>query len=177
MKKFVVLLLVAMFILASCSSPQEKTGGGSSGASQVGLQAGNTAPDFTLKDIDGKNVKLSDYRGKIVVVNFFGVWCPWCVKEMPGFVSIYNDYKSKGVELLVVDVGDSESTLADYLKTNNFSIKPVIDANQEVSRKYQVNGFPTSYIIDKNGVIKKVNIGYMDEGSLKSTLDGLVNNK
>jgi peroxiredoxin len=161
-------------ILSSCAAPNMK-GSGKGGMPPVGLAQGNTAPDFSLKNIDGEDVKLSDYRGKIVIVNFFGVWCPWCVREMPGFVKVYNDYKDRGVELLVVDVGDSKQTLLNYLKTNNFSIKPVIDDKQEVSGKYQVNGYPTSYIIDSKGVIQRVHSGYMDEGSLRSILDSIIN--
>jgi peroxiredoxin len=62
-----------------------------------------------------KEVKLSDYKGKAVVLNFFGVWCEWCTKEMPGFINVFSDYKGKNAELLVVDVGDTKDTLKNYL--------------------------------------------------------------
>lgn len=167
MKKLLVLLAAFIIILSSCSSP------GQSGGTGAGLAEGNSPPDFTLKNIDGKDVKLSDYKGKTVILNFFGVWCPWCVKEMPDFVKVYNEYKNKNVELVVIDVGDTKSKLLSYLQSNNFSIKPLIDDREEVSGRYLINSYPTTYIIDGKGVTRKVHMGYMDEGTLRSILDSL----
>lgn len=169
MKKIVLLFLISAFMFTSCAAPLKDTSG-----AEVGLREGQMAPDFTLKNIDGKDVKLSEYRGKVVLLNFFGVWCPWCVKEMPGFANVYNEYKEKGVELLVVDVGDSKMTLLNYLKSNNFEIKPVLDSQEQVSALYKISGFPTTYVIDEQGVTQKIHRGYMDENNLRSILDGLI---
>jgi Peroxiredoxin len=160
MKRISAVLIIALLLLTSCSS--------SSPAAQT------KAPDFALKNIDGRYVSLSDYKGKIVVLNFFGVWCPWCKKEMPGFVKVYNEYKDKGVELLVVDVGDTRDVLMDYLKQNNFDIKPVLDSSDRVSQLYKVNSYPTSFFIDKDGTIRGTHAGYMDEATLRKTLNSLI---
>lgn len=170
MKKILVLSAIFVLLLSSCALPQNKM----SSDVKIGIYEGNMAPDFGLKDIDGKEVKLSDYRGKIVILNFFGVWCSWCVKEMPGFINVYNDYKDKNVELLVVDDKDTRLTLINYLNTNGFKIKPVIDDKEEAANLYSVSGFPTSYIIDDAGIIHKVHAGYMDENTLRKILDSIV---
>lgn len=178
MKKIFLLLLVIALILSSCSSTgrttddtgsKEKTG---TGNAQTGISVGNKAPDFTLKNTDGTDVRLSDYDGKTVILNFFGVWCPWCVKEMPGFVKVYNEYKSQDVVLLVVDVGDTKSKLEDYLKENKFSIKPVMDTEKgSTAQLYNVNGFPETYILNKDRIIQKIYSGYTKESDLKDTLN------
>ena len=176
MKKLLILLLTLLLLSASCISINKPNSSKSTGSDNaVGTSVGNKAPDFTLKDVDGKDVKLSDYKGKIVILNFFGVWCPWCVKEMPGFVKVYNEYKDKNVELLVVDVGDTKSKLQEYLKGNNFSIKPVLDSGSGgVAQLYSVNGFPTTFILNKDGIIHKVDSGYTSESDLKDTLNKMI---
>ena len=177
MKKIIILLVLITLTLASCNLQPRKDSSNSiksDNTAAVGITQGKMAPDFKLKNIDGIEVKLSDYKGKIVILNFFGVWCSWCIKEMPGFVKIYDEYKGKNVELLVVDVGDTKDVLTDYLKKNNFMIKPVLDVDKKVSTDYRVSGFPTSYIIDEKGIIKTVRPGYMDDASLKSILSTMV---
>lgn len=173
MKKLLVLLLLSVFIMSSCTTPITPIKS-SEGKVAAGTLEGNMAPDFTLKDIDGKDVKLSDYRGKTVILNFFGVWCGWCVKEMPGFIKVYNEYKNKNVELLVVDSGDTKAKLQEYLANNSFNIKPVLDDKNTVVKLYKVNGFPTSYIIDSKGFIQRVHRGYMEEDALRSVLNTIV---
>lgn len=189
MKRILLLIVVSTIMLTSCSSPgnnenntsSQKTAAEQSaikedGAAQidVGLTEGKMAPDFTLKDIDGKDIKLSDYSGKTVVLNFFGVWCVWCRKEMPGFMNVYKDYNTKNVEFVIVDSGDDRDTLVNYLKENNFNVKPLMDNANEVVMKYRVAGFPTTYIIDEKGIIRKVHSGFMDEGLLRTILGTIV---
>lgn len=173
MKKLLILLLTLLLLSSSCISINKSRSSKNTGSgAATGTSIGNKAPDFTLKNTDGKDVKLSDYKGKIVILNFFGVWCPWCVKEMPGFVNVYNQYKDKNVELLVVDVGDTKSTLQGYLKDNSFSIKPLMDSGSgSTAQLYSVNGFPTTFILNKDGIIQKIDPSYTSESDLKDTLN------
>ena len=173
MKKLIVLLILSVFIISSCTTPITPIKSNEDKVA-TGTLEGNMAPDFTLKDIDGKDVKLSDYRGKTVILNFFGVWCGWCIKEMPGFIKVYNEYKNKNVELLVVDNGDTKAKLLEYLSSNGFNIKPLLDDKNTVVKLYKVSGFPTSYIIDSKGIIQRVQMGYMEEDALRSVLDTIV---
>lgn len=174
MRKTASLLFIIMFLLVSCSSPKgmgnDKKGDPGSENIKTGIEVGNKAPDFALKSLSGKDIKLSDYEGRTVILNFFGVWCSWCKKEMPGFVKVYNEYKDKDVELLIVDVGDTKFKLQAYLNGEGFDIDPVLDSSQSVSGLYRVNGYPTTYIIDKEGIIRKVNAGYMEEKVLTDAL-------
>jgi peroxiredoxin len=192
MKKIFVLLVVTMLMLSSCTinrggntvpkdsgngteiNGDNSQAGGGQGKARIGLNQGDEAPGFKLKDIDGREVSLSDYRGKTVVLNFFGVWCPYCKEEMPDFVKVYNEYKAKNVELIVVDYNDSKSALTNYLKLNNFDIKPLMDTRSEVVSLYQISGFPTTYILDGNGIIRFSAPGAMPEGMLADVLDTIL---
>lgn len=164
MKRAFIIIIASLLLFTACRT-KESAG--------VGITQGKQAPDFTLKNIDGEDVSLSDYKGKVVVVNFFGVWCSWCIKEMPGFVKVFDEYKDKGVELLVVDNGDDRETVLSYLNENNFDIKPVLDEKGEVVNTYKINGYPSSFILDEKGIIKYVHKGFMDENQLRTYLKAM----
>lgn len=176
-KIFLFLLVIALALSLYFSGSRTADDAGSkqksgTGGVQTGISVGNKAPDFILKNTDGIDVKLSDYDGKTVILNFFGVWCPWCIKEMPGFVKVYNEYKIKDVVLLVVDVGDTKSKLEDYLNENKLSIKPVMDTEKgSTAQLYNVNGFPATYILNKDRIIQKIYSGYTKESDLKDALN------
>lgn len=191
MKKVIIVVMLLSLVLTSCTVSQkeevkvpenkpetiqkdDKTEIKDNSKVEIGLSQGKMAPDFSLKDMDGKEVKLSDYRGKIVILNFFGVWCSWCRKEMPGFMKVYKDYKDKNVELVVVDNGDDRDTLVNYLKQNKFDIKPLMDTEDKVVRQYRVAGFPTTLILDQNGIIKVAHGGYMEESILRNLIDNVL---
>ena len=90
-------------------------------------------------------------------------------------MKVYNEYKSKNVELVVVDNGDDLNTVVNYLKKNQYDIKPLMDTDSKVVRQYKVQGFPTTYILDKDGIVKAAHSGYMDEGVLRKILGEIVN--
>ncbi|KPU43065.1 thiol-disulfide oxidoreductase ResA [Oxobacter pfennigii] len=190
MKRIIFILISISMILTSCtvlgkkddmksvitSIEQENTNKESTenGVNkETGITQGKQAPDFTLYDIEGNEVKLSDYRGKKVLLNFFGVWCIWCTREMPGFMKVYNEYRDKNIELLVVDYNDSLDVVTEYLKENSFGIKPVMDTDGKVSQLFAIRGFPTTFIIDEDGIIKRVHAGYMEEDMLRSIINEL----
>ncbi len=110
------------------------------------------APDFTLKDIDGKTVKLSDYKGKIVILNFWAVWCKYCLIEMPDFNELDKQLaEENNAVILAVDVQESEATVKKYLNSNNIGLKVLMDTDGAVSQTYGVSGFPTTFFINKDG--------------------------
>ncbi len=129
---------------------------------------GKPAPNFTLKTPDGKTVSLKDFRGKVVLVNFWATWCPPCREEMPLFEEIYQKYKDKGFVILAINT-DPEN-LENFENVYSFTI---LIGNDEVVNAYNVMGLPTSYLIDRNGVIVKVRRGiYRElEKDLKSLLE------
>jgi thiol-disulfide isomerase/thioredoxin len=134
-----------------------------------GLCQGIKAPDFKLNTIDGKEIKLSDYKGKKVILNFWATWCGPCRAEIPDFVKFYNENKNK-VEIIGIAVNSKESEIVEIIKKYKITY-PVCISNEEIEKLYgPVNAVPTSFIIDENGYIKGKKIGIMKEDELKEII-------
>lgn len=127
--------------------------------------------DFELKNSNGDNVKLSDYKGKVIVLNFFATWCPPCKAELPGFVKMVNEYNGKDVVFVFIDVGEGEETVKSFLAANNYNFTPLMDYDSKVSGMYDVRGIPTTFIINKDFNIINQHVGFMDETTLKNLID------
>jgi cytochrome c biogenesis protein CcmG/thiol:disulfide interchange protein DsbE len=123
------------------------------------LETGDAAPDFTLKGIDGKNVTLSELKGKVVILDFFASWCPPCKQEIPDFIKLQDEYGSKGFVMIGV-------SLVNEQETKNFAEQyginyPVVVDDGKVSVAYgPVRSIPTTYIIDKDLKVAKLYIGF-----------------
>ena len=124
------------------------------------LQEGTEAPDFTLPDINGKQLKLSSLRGKYVILDFWGSWCGWCIKGMPEMKKYYDKYKGK-FEILGVDCNDTEAKWKAAVEKHQLPWKHVRQSkeNQSVSDDYGIQGFPTKILIDPKGKIVKIIVG------------------
>jgi len=110
------------------------------------------APAFTLVDLNGKSVSLSDFRGKIVVLNFWATWCPPCRREIPDFIDLQKEYGSRSVQIVGIALDEPEKVQA-FARQNGMNY-PVLLGSDEVSMKYGgIEGIPTTFIIDKNGRI------------------------
>ncbi len=123
------------------------------------------ATDFTVKDLDGKEVKLSDYKGKVIFLNFWATWCPWCVKEMPSMQKLLDSLGKKyGKEfvILAVDAGESPAQVRNWLKDKNLKFHFVLDQGNQVNGMYGVRGLPSTYIVKKNFEILGRAVGARD---------------
>jgi peroxiredoxin len=146
------------------------------GTIEEGLQIGNLAPDFELTTLDGKKVKLSDYRGKKVVLNFWATWCPPCKAEIPDLEKFYSDFKDRDIVILGVDLTQSEKSQESVsMFAGNYGITyPILlDKEGTANETYQVSAIPTSYIIDTKGVIVNKVVGPMDYETMKGMLAGI----
>ena len=124
---------------------------------------GNVAPDFTLKSIDGKNISLSSLKGKVVVLDFWGSWCGWCIKGMPKMKEYYAKYKGK-LEILGIDCNDTEQKWRDAVKKHELPWLHVRnEGNPDVTVLYGISGFPTKIVIDAEGKIIKVVVGESED--------------
>lgn len=147
-----------------------ETGKAQAGDVSVGLKIGQQAPDFELRMLDGQTVKLSDYRGKTVMLNFWATWCPPCREEMPYMQQFYTEYEKDGVVILGVNATSTEISLPvvdSWLKEWGITFPIVLDEQGEVTRTYRVNAYPATFVIDRDGVIRQKQSGPMNMQMLK----------
>ena len=133
-------------------------------ANDVRPEEGHLAPDFTLKTLDGKTARLSELRGKkVVLINFWATWCPPCRLEMPTMQKIYTEYKGKGFEVLAVNIEpDAKEEISEFMKELRLTFPVLLDPDMKVTRKYRLIGLPVSLLIDRQGIIRSKDIGYHD---------------
>lgn len=113
------------------------------------------APSFVAKNIKGQDVELSDFKGKVVLLNFWATWCGACIEEMASMQNLYSTLRAEGVEVLAVSIDRwNEDRIKDYVKNNQLTFPVLLDQNQKVRKKYHVMGLPTSYLIDGEGKIR-----------------------
>lgn len=134
----------------------------------TGIPIGAQAPDFELKTIDGKIVRLADFKGQPVMLNFFATWCPPCRTEMPTLQEIYREYESQGFVLLAINLNESNLAVNKFRESYGLTFPIVIDKEDRVSRVYDIVPLPTSYFVDRNGVVQGRWTGELSKEKLRS---------
>lgn len=109
--------------------------------------------DFTLGDLNGKEISLSSLKGKNVMLNFFATWCPPCKAEMPDMEKLYQETKNSDLIIIAVNLGEDQATVKDFMKKNGYNFEVVLDLKGTVADKYGVSAIPTTYFLDKEGNI------------------------
>lgn len=167
---FTILLLVAVFgykALLTYYKPQSN-----SSNSQI------KATDITVKDINGNDVKLSEFKGKPVVMNFWASWCPPCKDEMPDFDKLYQEYNTKGVVFLMVNLTDGQretiDTATKFVKDSNYKFNIYFDVNSSAANAYNISSIPDTYFINKEGLIINSYVGAIDEATIQKNIDALL---
>lgn len=147
-----LLFLFAVICLSGC---------GSKSADKGGADNSTNAPDFVLKKWGGGMAKLSDYRGKVVILDFWATWCPPCLKEIPDFVKLQKKYGDKGLVILGISLDQNpKQTLPPFIKKYKVNY-PFLLTNGKVDRAYGgVTGIPTTFVIDQSGQIYKRYVGF-----------------
>jgi cytochrome c biogenesis protein CcmG, thiol:disulfide interchange protein DsbE len=141
----------------------------------VGVNIGDAAPDFELQTIDGQSVKLSDYKGKKVILNFWATWCPPCKEEMPKLEKYY-DQKPADVELLAVNFTVTEKkreNVVQFVQKHQYSYPILLDEKNKVNSTYEILSLPTTYFIDSEGVIREKFTGPLTEKKIKNIISRL----
>jgi peroxiredoxin len=127
------------------------------------IPEGIPAPDFTFPDLNGRNISLSDYKGKVVLINIWATWCPPCVYEMPSMEKLYKEFKGENFEILAVSIDTGgKDIVAPFIKKYKLTFPALIDPKGTIKTLYGVTGVPESYIIDKQGIIIEKIIGGRD---------------
>lgn len=131
----------------------------------VPLKAGNKAPDFTAELIDGSSLALSDLKGKPVIINFWATWCGPCVREMPAFERLKEDFGDE-IGIIAVNCGDDADTVKDFVDENGYTFPVALDENYEVAMLYPSNSIPYTVVLDANGKITHVSTGAYDADTM-----------
>lgn len=165
MKKLILIILALALIVGGCSTPKKEELPNDNIVEEENQEPADEvetskedeeptvieAPDFTLKNLAGEEVSLSDYRGKIVLINFWATWCMWCDKEMPDLQRIQDE--NEDLVVLAVDVMEKEDEVKKYIEKGKYTFEVVLDEEGEIAQTYLVSGFPTSYFVDEEGIL------------------------
>jgi peroxiredoxin len=145
------------------------------GAEAAALTA-KAAPDFTLEALDGAQVSVSQYRGQVVLVNYWATWCPPCVRETPSLVRVYEQYKDQGFVILGINTTyqDDRAKVAQFAKDNGMRYPVLLETDPATTAAYGSRLLPTSYLIDRNGKIVYTRVGQVDEQNLSERIAALL---
>lgn len=172
--QYIILTAAGLWILYSTlfiKNTQEQT--------ITAAKEGFAAPGFELTDIDGNLVRLDQYRGKVVLVNLWASWCQPCRAEMPAMESVYRNLKDDGFVILAVNITtqDDKNQAILFARELGLSFPLLLDEEGEVERAYALQGLPTSFFIDQNGIIRSLIIGGpMPESLIYSKVTELLEN-
>jgi peroxiredoxin len=145
MSKILIILLLLAF--SPLSSAQQ------AGKGLTKLPAVTQAADFVLTDLDGKQHRLSDYRGQVVIINFWATWCPPCRAEMPSMQRAWEQLEKEGIVMLGIDVGEDEDTIFQFTANYPVEFPLLMDSDSRVIDQWPVLGLPTTFVVDPKGNI------------------------
>lgn len=148
MNRLTLVSLAAIFALISSGS-----------IASSGL-AGQAAPDFALKSASGANLRLSEYRGEVVMINFWATWCGPCRQEMPHLEDLYNRYQRVGFNLLGVNIDDDSRRAMQMVQELGVTFPVLFDEKKEVSKLYSVEAMPVTLLLDRSGTVRHIHLGY-----------------
>ncbi|MFS0863506.1 thiol-disulfide oxidoreductase ResA [Fredinandcohnia sp. 179-A 10B2 NHS] len=136
------------------------------------IAVGDMAPDFVVTDLDGKQHRLSEYRGeKGVFLNFWGTWCKPCQREFPYIDKQYQNYKDQGIEVIAVNVGEPEFSVKNFIDKYDLSFPVVIDKREQLLHAYGIDPLPTTLFIDKNGEVVNIITGEMSDKVIQHNME------
>ena len=164
-----ILLLAGAIALFAWAWSNER--GDSSSGENVAV--GREAPDFTLEDLDGNEVALSDHRGEVVLINFWATWCPPCRVEMPDMEAVYRAHHDDGFEILGVDQREPKELVEEFVTERGFSWIFLLDQDFEVSEEYAATSIPRSILVDRDGTVAHVWRGTLTRSQLEQQLEHL----
>ena len=171
-----VFLLGSIFIMVTRVRPA--TAGGRQLAPAAPPQAAplpnHLAPDFTLSGLDGTPVRLAELRGQVVLINVWATWCPPCRAEMPAIQAVYDRYRDQGFQVLAVDLGEDREVVAAFMRERGLTFSALLDREGEVANLYRSSVLPSSFFVDRLGVIRAVYRGPMPRGVIAGTVEQLL---
>lgn len=171
------LLVGSLFIWFTRVPPEPRPVTAAHAQSVVALAAprvDHLAPDFTLRDLSGTPVNLAELRGQVVLINVWATWCPPCRAEMPMIQAAYEQYAPAGFTVLAVNQREAQATVAAYMQADGYSFPALLDDDGAVSALYQVRVLPSSFFVDRNGIIRAVYRGPLARSVIAGTVEQLL---
>jgi len=145
------LLLLTSLVAPSVFAAEQVTAEDFKAMGLAALKEGTSSIDFTLSDLSGKKVSLSNYRGKLVFLNFWATWCPPCRQEMPSMERLYQKLKAKGLVILAVDLQEDAKSVQKFIDEHKLTFTVLLDSDGKVGTIYGARSIPTTYIIGRDG--------------------------
>jgi len=180
--KLICLILALMFVIAGCKKKEpepaqqaevvaEEQPAKPSGDEAPPTPAYESAPSFTLQDMDGEKVSLSDLKGKIVILDFWATWCPPCVMEIPHFVELYKQYKEQGFAMVGISLDRGGIDVVKSFAQKYGINYPILISDGQVAKAYgDITSIPTTFVIDSAGNIRRKYIGYRDKSVFEADI-------
>jgi len=153
----IIFIILTLFIFSGC---------------KLSIDGKSSDNDFTLGDLDGNEISLSDFNGKIIVLNFWATWCPPCIAEIPDFVKVFNDFKDKDVQFIGVsneDISTLKSFAADY--DINY---PILIDDKNIMTIWGIRAIPTTFVFDRDGQIVFKNVGMMTGEQIRNVIENIL---
>ncbi|MEO0074583.1 MAG: TlpA disulfide reductase family protein [candidate division WOR-3 bacterium] len=152
--KYIIIIISTIFLIISCVKTKSP--------------AVFKDTDFTLEKIDGGTITLSQLKKKVILIDFWATWCPPCQEAIPHLVDLYDKYKDKGLAILGISLDQNKEAIPPFI--NEYKINyPILLGNQEVAKKYQIQGIPTFFVFDRSGNIVYKEVGFSEKS--KSQLE------
>ena len=169
LKVTLVIILALGLIIAGCSA------GCSPEGSAPAPQVGKPAPNFQLPNLGGELVSLSDFQGKPVLINFWASWCQPCVYEMPFIQEVFEEWSGQGLVVLAINMGENSSKVETFMESHGLSFPVLLDMQGKVGGQYNIRGIPTTFSVDKDGIIQAMRIGaFPSKAVLERSLNKII---
>jgi peroxiredoxin len=165
MRRLICLAVLLLITVAGCTKEQPLP------------REGGQAPDFVLKDLSGREVRLGDLRGKVVLVNFWATWCPPCRGEIPSMMKLNSAMAGKQFQMLAISIDEGgKDAVEGFFRESGAKLPALLDSDQKISKLYGATGVPETFVVDKKGVILKKVVGAMDwsDPQVVQFLDGVI---
>lgn len=172
-----VLIIVVMVAIKPPAEPKKiipttEISQGTTAGTKTGFKP---APEFSLKDASGTEKKLSDFRGSVVIIDFWATWCPPCREEIPHFVELYNQYKAQGLEIIGVSMDQSpERVIPGFIEKNKINYTILFGEEKVYDLYGGINAIPTTFIVDKEGNLVRKYVGYREKGVFEQDIKELL---